>query len=89
MMSLPGFICGQEEAEEQPQPEPRRSLGLWPKTPKMSRSHFAYLARIIAELWPDDESSNTQCVAEQFAYHLADTCPRFDRERFVQAATRR
>jgi len=61
----------------------------WPKTPSMTRAHFDYLARIIANLWPDDETTNTEYVAECFAYHLADTNRRFDSERFIEAATRR
>lgn len=65
-----------------------RRLNPWPRTPSMSRADFAYIARIIASLWPDDESTDTAHVAEQFAYHLADTNPRFDRDRFIQAASR-
>jgi hypothetical protein len=53
----------------------------WPKTPNMTRAHFAYVARIIASLRPGDD------VAECFAHHLTDTNPRFDRDRFIAAAT--
>ena len=62
----------------------------------MSRAHFNYLARVLTELDiadPDDvvkrgPGSRHQVVVEHLAYHLADTCPRFNRERFVEAATR-
>jgi hypothetical protein len=67
----------------------------WPKRPGMSRADFAYLARILAELhFISDEGlphggpgTTLRYVAEHFAHHLADTNARFDRERFVQAAT--
>lgn len=64
----------------------------WPKTPTMSRGDFAYLARILAELdfLADDGKRGGgtvhQYVAETFAHHLADTNPRFNRERFMVAA---
>ncbi len=64
----------------------------WPKTPSMSRGEFAYLARILAGLdfLADDGKRGGgtvhQYVAEHFAYHLADTNARFDRERFLVAS---
>jgi len=57
----------------------------WPKTPSMTRADFAYLARIIAGL---PTVATRDDVAQAFAYHLGDTCPRFDRGRFVGAATK-
>jgi hypothetical protein len=67
----------------------------WPKTPSMSRADFAYLARILSALdfLADEGMPNgaggtvKRYVAEHVAYHLADTNPRFDRERFLAAAT--
>ncbi len=60
----------------------------WPKTPSMSRGDFAYIARIIASMSPAGGVLTLDYVAEHFAYHLADTNARFNRERFVEAATR-
>ncbi len=58
-----------------------------PAAPKMTRAHFTFLADLIANLWPDDETTNTEYVAECFADALADTSPRFARDRFIVAAT--
>lgn len=58
-----------------------------PEAPKMTRAHFAFIADLIADLWPDDETTNTQYVAECFADALRSSNPRFDRDRFVKAAT--
>jgi len=55
----------------------------WPKPPTMTRSHFEYLARIISDL------DNAEEAAIIFSYHLKDTNPRFDRERFIKACARR
>lgn len=55
----------------------------WPKTPKMTRIDFAYIARIISDL---DEAEE---LAIAFSYHLADTNPQFNRERFIQACCAR
>jgi len=65
-------------------PSLRKAL---PEAPKMTRAHFAFLADLIANLWPDDETTNTEYVAECFADALSDTNPRFDRDRFIDAAT--
>ncbi len=81
-------------AEATPAPAAARSHlpGPWPKTPTMSRQDFAYLARVLADLdfLADDGKRGPGtvhgAVVEHFAYHLADTNARFDRERFVRAA---
>lgn len=102
MASLPGYTCGQEDDEEPAdgatrasEPTPATTTGhpgTWPKTPTMSRQDFAYLARVLADLdFTADEGdrgpgSIHRAVVEHLAYHLADTCARFDRERFVAAA---
>ena len=50
----------------------------------MTRQHFDYIARILSYLDADVRRS----VAEHFAYNLSDTNPKFNRERFMQAAGR-
>ncbi len=52
----------------------------------MTKAHFDYLARILFEA--RREGLAVDRLAGLFAYHLADTNPRFDSERFIQAATR-
>ena len=62
----------------------------WPKTPSMTRAQFEYLARILFEASREESIEGPVSVdrmAAKFAYHLADTNPRFDRERFIAAAT--
>ena len=52
----------------------------------MEHRHFATVAAIIADM--DDGTmsrDDVRCVAEHFARKLADTNPRFDRERFLRA----
>lgn len=49
----------------------------------MTRQHFAYIARIISDL------DNAEEMAMIFSYHLKDTNPRFDRDRFIKACARR
>lgn len=56
----------------------------WPKTPTMTRAHFAYVARILAAA--RSEGVAVDRLAGIFAYHLADTNPRFDSDRFITAA---
>lgn len=55
----------------------------WPKTPKMTKQDFAYIARIIADT--DDPES----LAILFAYHLKDTNVRFQRQKFIDACLSR
>jgi len=60
----------------------------WPKTPSMSRGHFNYLARALLAAWPNDgRTYSREFVMGTLATHLADTCARFDRERFLRAAS--
>ena len=62
----------------------------WPKTPTMSRAQFEYLARILFEASREEAIEGPMTVERmvgKFAYHLADTNARFDRERFIAAAT--
>lgn len=62
----------------------------WPKTPAMTRAHFEYLARILFEASREEAIEGPMTVeriAGKFAYHLADTNGRFDRDRFIGAAT--
>lgn len=58
----------------------------WPKTPSMTRQHFEYVARILAEL--NEDGAVQERIAKHFAYHLSDCNGRFDADRFVDAATR-
>ena len=43
----------------------------WPKTPSMTRQHFDYVARILAEM--SEDCAVQQRIVKHFAYHLADT----------------
>jgi len=72
-----------DPAIDYPEPEPVPAGHPWPKTPSMSRAHFAYLARTVLDL-PDQHMRET--VARNLAHHLADTNARFDRDRFLTAA---
>lgn len=54
-------------------------------TTTMTRQDFELIAGVVASI---DSKDNTQTyVAELFADRLAETNPRFDRERFIEAAT--
>jgi len=87
MASLPGFTCGHEAEAEAEAPglaeleADAKARTPWPKTPRMTRQHFEYIARILAELPTGAD------VAKHFAYHLADTNARFVGERFIEAAS--
>lgn len=90
------YFCDAQTCSVQPESEPqptRRNPNPWPKTPGMSRADFAYLARILAGLDFDADGDRRgggtvhRYVVEQFAYHLADTNARFNRDRFVAAAS--
>ena len=81
-----GYLEDNAAAEPSPSPE-RPTLGPWPKTPSLTRQHFAYIARILAELGRDHgDKLETEQVVTAFAYHLSDCNPRFDRDRFLAAA---
>ena len=89
--SEPNCDTNDFEADDEPEPPASDLAALeaaakartpWPKTPNMTKAHFAYVARILAELPADAD------VAKHFAYHLADTNARFDAERFIAAAIR-
>lgn len=75
--------CGGIRFDDHDYPALRKAL---PEAPKMTRAHYAFLADLIADLWPGDETSNTEYVAECFADALSDTNARFDRDRFLTAA---
>jgi hypothetical protein len=51
-------------------------------TPALQHRHFAFIAKTIREM-PD--RVNRIPVAREFAKALAETNPRFDRERFLAA----
>ncbi len=73
-----------------------RNLGPWPATPKMSRADFNYLARVVGSCTSTATTAapggvpgmTLRYVAEHVASHLEDTIARFDRDPFVEAATR-
>lgn len=52
------------------------------KAPTMQHRHFAFIAKMVSEL-PD--SVNRLTVARNFAFHLHNTNPNFDRDRFLAA----
>lgn len=79
-------LCERPEALAKPHtPNP------WPKTPTMTRAHFDYIARILAEAHREEAVEGPMSVARmvgKFAYHLSDCNARFDSDRFIDAATR-
>ena len=52
-------------------------------TPTFEHRHFAKIAAIIAELHPCDRDS----IARKFAKELRGTNPRYNEDRFLEAAT--
>jgi hypothetical protein len=51
----------------------------------MQHRHFATIAQIINNRFGTMSPTSLNIVAEAFADELADTNPRFDRERFLRA----
>ena len=91
--SEPNCDTNDFEPDDEPAPAPdlaaleaaAKARTPWPKTPAMTRAHFAYVARILAAA--RSEGLAVDRLAGIFAYHLADTNARFDSERFIAAAT--
>jgi hypothetical protein len=56
----------------------------------MTRAQFEYVARILFEASREESIEGPMTVERmvgKFAYHLSDTNARFDRDRFIAAAT--
>jgi len=53
----------------------------------LTRKHFEAIAKAIREM-PDINSAERRRIAEHQADYLATTNRQFDRQRFVEAATR-
>ena len=52
----------------------------------LEHRHFAVIAATIARMPSDGfDATTTLHVAQHFAFHCADTNPRFDRARFLAA----
>lgn len=90
-----GQACACQLCEEQPDllavAKPHTPNDPWPKTPSMTRQHFEYIARILAEAHREEAIEGPMSVERmvgKLAYHLADCNGRFDAERFIDAATR-
>lgn len=53
----------------------------------MTRKDFELIAEIVRTTFPNNYNLRVN-IAERFADRLAETNPRFDRERFVEACVR-